>query len=225
MLSFRIQISAPFLSIDLQLPEDGITAIFGPTGAGKSTFFKVIVGLVRYEKILITVNDRIWQDTHHFMSISDRQVALVKQRPYLFPHMTVLKNLLYPLKRRQSRISMDMLISAFELSGLLEKAPNRLSGGELQRVAIVQALLSNPKVLLLDEAFSAMDEKQKGRVIRALQTHLSDHPCTVLMITHHIKELAILAERVLLLSSGKIEKVLDKSDFLALYQETLALEA
>lgn len=221
MLSFSIKSSTHLLSIEIKLPSEGITAVFGPTGAGKSTFFKIIAGLVPSESARIIVNDLIWQDKSSFIPIEKRRVALVKQRPYLFPHMNVDSNLRYPIKRRDSLISLEALIRAFDLSLLLDKSPSMLSGGELQRVAIVQAVLSNPSLLLLDEAFSAMDAKQKKRSIQALKQYLSLHECPVLMITHSKREIAWMAERVLMLSSGQVERVIHTPSFLSSYEETV----
>lgn len=215
MLYFNIKSQEQPLSLEITLPAQGVTALYGPSGAGKSTCFNVIAGLKRYKDVEIRINDTVWQDTQYFMPLDHRGVALVRQRPYLFPHLSVLNNLTYPFRRRESLLSIDELIKQFDLSALLNKQPKTLSGGELQRIAIVQALLSNPKLILFDEAFSAMDDEQKGQFIQTLKTHLACYQCAVMMISHDIAEIACLADRVIMLSSGKIERILNKDEFLA----------
>lgn len=212
MMSFNIRPSGGEVSLDvsLSLPSDGVSAIFGRSGAGKSSFFNCIAGIEK-QAAAININGECWQKGKKGLSIEKRHVAFVQQRPYLFPHLTVEKNIKYAAKRqkkKKEKINHDALIEAFEIGSLLSLYPKALSGGELQRVALVQALMTYPTLLLLDEAFSALDESQKKRVMDNLKKILTSYRIPMIMISHSKEEIAYLADRVCLMENGMLREVI-----------------
>ena len=221
MMYFNIQkaLQAFKLDVALQLPGKGITAVFGPSGAGKSSFLNAIVGFDQSQLAEVEVNGVIWQKGKKMLSIAQRKAALVRQRPYLFPHLTIEQNMMYGYKRVQSkihRVSYDEIVEKFDTSPLLTQYPHQLSGGQLQRAAISQALLSSPKLLLMDEAFSALDEKQKRIIMDNLKMHLENYKIPMIYITHSRAEVFHLADQVVLMHKGKIEETISCQDFMTL---------
>jgi molybdate transport system ATP-binding protein len=152
----------PFrMEVDLNLPPRGITALFGPSGSGKTTCLRLLAGLDRGEGV-VQVRDECWQDDAHgvFVPAHRRAVGYVFQDHPLFSHLSVLQNLEYGRRRSQdraARIDRSFIVDLLGIGPLLERRPERLSGGERQRVGIAQALLRQPRVLLLDEPLAALD--------------------------------------------------------------------
>lgn len=219
MMYFKIKYSRHAFKMDLEftLPKIGITAIFGPSGAGKSSFFNAIIGGEVNEDTKIIVDGVPWQNGKKNLALAKRKVVLARQRPYLFPHLTIEKNIRYGFERlnpKRSSIFFEKIVEQFNIDPLLKRYPIELSGGELQRSAIAQALLARPKLLLLDEVFSALDEDQKLITMRNLKTHIAQEQISMMYITHSKDEVRHMADQVVLMNHGKIERIVSCSDFM-----------
>jgi len=196
------------LDVDLHVPGLGVTALYGHSGSGKTTCLRCIAGLERAEDGFIQINDEVWQDSRNglFMPPHKRALGYVFQEPSLFPHLSVRANLEFGLKRiPRSQRRVDML-QATELLGighLLERHPQHLSGGERQRIGIARALLTSPRLLLMDEPLAALDSKRKGEILPYLERLHDELDIPVLYVSHAQDEVARLADHIVLLSDGK----------------------
>jgi molybdate transport system ATP-binding protein len=194
------------LDLDLKLPDSGVTAIFGPSGCGKTTLLRQIAGLQRSDNALITVPGVVWQDAHTFVPVHRRRVGFVFQSSQLFPHLSVLQNLLYGKKRLAHQATMEHLDGIIELLGikaLLTRKPQNLSGGEQQRVSIARALAANPAVLLMDEPLSALDYARKMEILPYLQNMQRELRIPILYVSHSPDEVARLADHLVVLEKGR----------------------
>lgn len=196
------------LDVDLQLPGRGVTALYGQSGSGKTTCLRCVAGLERAEHGFIQVNDEIWQDSENkvFVAPHKRALGYVFQEASLFPHLSVLANLEFGLKRipkPQRRVDMAHATELLGISHLLDRHPQHLSGGERQRVGIARALLTSPKLLLMDEPLAALDAQRKREILPYLQRLHDELEIPVLYVSHSQDEVARLADHIVLLSNGK----------------------
>lgn len=194
------------LDVDLQIPGSGVTAIFGHSGSGKTTLLRCIAGLQKARGKL-SVNGEIWQDERRFVPVHQRPLAYVFQEASLFSHLSVRRNLEYGLKRIpqvERLISLDEAVQWLGLQQLIERPPHKLSGGERQRVAIARALLTSPRLLLMDEPLSALDEKRKSEILPYLEQLHDRLQIPVLYVTHAAKEVARLADHLIVMEAGKV---------------------
>ncbi|HMI02950.1 MAG TPA: ATP-binding cassette domain-containing protein [Pedobacter sp.] len=170
-----------------------ITQITGPSGAGKTTLLRIIAGLIRPEQGKITVNENIWLDTSANINLEPqkRDVGFVFQDYALFPNMTVTEHLHYGSDDAQF---IDRLIAIGRLDAFRTHKPKHLSGGQQQRLAILRALATKPKLLLMDEPFSALDSVLKKSVMGELKELFEELKITCLIVTHHPLEAAGFAE-------------------------------
>jgi molybdate transport system ATP-binding protein len=187
---------------------DRVTALFGPSGAGKSTILRLISGLLRPDEGRIVLAGRIVFDSAGGIDIPARRrrVGLVFQDGLLFPHMSVRQNLLYsPWVRRLPRPpTFDRTVEMLDIGRLLDRAPRHLSGGERQRVAIGRALLSQPKLLLMDEPLASLDGPRRAEFMPYLLRLRDRLKLPVLYVTHSTDEMIRLADHVVLLKSGSV---------------------
>lgn len=194
------------LDARFQAPMQGVTALFGPSGCGKTTVLRSIAGLQKIPG-RISVGNAIWQDRNLFMAPYKRPVGYVFQESSLFPHLSVHENLLYGQRRAKNvthRIHADEVIALLGLSQLIKRRPENLSGGERQRVAIGRALLSQPKLLLMDEPLSALDSQSKAEILpyfERLSSHLS---IPIILVSHDLSEVERLADYLIALRQGKV---------------------
>ena len=185
---------------EMTLPGQGITAVAGPSGAGKTTFLRCLAGLERARGRL-AVNDRIWQDKNFFLPTHQRPLGYVFQEASLFPHLTVKKNLEYGAKRSRRRgghnhpIDLDRFIAILGIGHLMDRKPETLSGGERQRTALARALAANPDVLLLDEPLAALDQDRKEEILPYLQS-LRELTLPIIYVSHAQDEIERLADTV-----------------------------
>ena len=208
-LSLNLQVNFPpfELVIEQELTLQGITGIFGHSGSGKSTLLRVISGLEKNITGDITFNDRILinSDTDTFVNPEHREIGIVFQDTRLFPHLNVLDNLRFALKRRKtSRLSIDRIIKLTELDALLNKPIDELSGGQKQRVSLARAILAEPKLLLLDEPLSALDRQAKVTLLKLLHTIQHELQLPILYVSHSVDELQQVCDKLLVLSQGKV---------------------
>ncbi len=206
---FDLPLSTFRLNVDLDVPLSGITAIFGSSGSGKTTFLRCIAGLERAPHGFMQLGEDVWQDESigRCLPLYKRPIGYVFQEPRLFPHYDVRANLLYSYKRipvDARRVAPEQVIEILGIGHLLDRRIHKLSGGEQQRVAIGRALLTSPKLLLLDEPLASLDLQRKQELlpfIRQLHEHLR---IPVLYVSHGLTEILQLADRVILLKEGQV---------------------
>ncbi|MGF1621976.1 MAG: molybdenum ABC transporter ATP-binding protein [Rhodomicrobiaceae bacterium] len=207
---FSGQVGSFALEAAFSAPMRGVTAIFGPSGSGKTTILRCIAGLERLEGRL-SVNGRVWQDDRAgiFRKPHQRSIGYVFQEPSLFPHLSVRGNLLYGARRVRRNdtpppISEAETVDLLGLTALMGRAPDKLSGGERQRVAIGRALLSRPRLLLMDEPLAALDQTAKAEILpflEAIHLHLS---VPIIYVSHDMAEVGRLADSLVLLDRGRV---------------------
>lgn len=189
-------------------PARGITALFGPSGCGKTSVLRCIAGLQRLGGVC-RVAGQTWQDERVFLPPHRRPVGYVFQEASLFPHLSVRSNLLYSTRGRTlpdapGRIGFGAVVDLLGLARLMDRAPQHLSGGERQRVAVGRALLSQPRLLLMDEPLSALDRETRDEILPFLERLHETLAIPVLYVTHDIAEVERLADHVVLMRAGKV---------------------
>ena len=210
------------LRFDAELYLDGITAIFGPSGAGKTTLLRVVAGLEKGAVGRVALGGELWQDTGSQVMVPAhaRHLGYVFQDGRLFSHLSVEGNLLFAAQRSRRRsgggpgreagariaseTGLSAVVQALELKDLLARKPDTLSGGEIQRVAMGRALLTAPRVMLLDEPLSALDVKRKAEIIPYVERLAGDFGVPMLYVTHNVDEVARLASSMVLLAEGRM---------------------
>lgn len=197
-----------FLDVDFTIEGDRI-GIFGPSGCGKSTLVSLIAGLTDPDRGRMLINGQPVFDHEEKVNIhtQHRRIGMVFQHPHLFPHLSVRANLLYGYKRcagDQRKITLEHLVDVLQIGDLLQRGVNNLSGGEKQRVAIGRAVLSNPRMLIMDEPLSALDDNLKFQIIPFLKKSCEAFAIPYLFISHSLTEMRIMTERVLNMADGCI---------------------
>jgi molybdate transport system ATP-binding protein len=183
--------------------------IFGESGSGKSTLVNLLAGTMNPDAGTICIDgDCLYSsETGVDMPPEKRRIAIVFQHPYLFPHMNMKGNLLYGYRRsapENRRIELGTLAEILKLDGLLERGVNNLSGGEKQRVALGRAILSNPRLLLMDEPLSALDDDLKYQIIPYLKSVSEEFRVPFLFISHSMVEMRLMSDRVIVFEKGRI---------------------
>jgi molybdate transport system ATP-binding protein len=196
------------LDAAFRAPLCGVTAIFGPSGSGKTVILRCIAGLTHLRGHL-AVGREEWENAAGlWLPPHARRVGYVFQEPSLFAHLSVRENLLYGHRRAVRRgaevIRVDDVIALLGIAPLLERAPLRLSGGERQRVAIGRALLSQPRLLLMDEPLSALDRMSKDDILPYLDAVQRALTLPVLYVTHDMEEVERLADHIVLIERGRV---------------------
>lgn len=187
------------------VPCQGVTAILGVSGAGKSTLINLINGLIKPDQGKISLNDVTLVATKQniFVPPEQRNIGTVFQDALLFPHLRVIKNLTYGAKNI-NRQKFDEIINVLNINHLLKRYPAMLSGGEKQRVAIGRALLTNPKLLLMDEPLSALDMPRKKELLNYIDILVNEFKVPIIYVTHNINEVKRIANYVVILEQGKL---------------------
>jgi molybdate transport system ATP-binding protein len=202
---FAGRLGAFSLDVAFSVPAHGITGLFGPSGCGKTTVLRCLSGLLRLDGAL-SVDGETWQDPHRFVAPYRRRAALVFQDADLFAHLSVRGNLEFGLRRAAAPIvaPFEEVVDLLGLDGLLARSPARLSGGERQRVAIGRALLSQPRLLLLDEPMAGLDAVAKAEILPYLEALHARIAAPVIYVTHDVAEIARLADHVVVMKSGRV---------------------
>lgn len=208
-LDFRLRHPFPGLTVDLAIaaPTPCVVALFGPSGAGKSTAISAAAGLLRPESCHLALDGTVLADTASgvWVAPEKRRVGMVFQDARLFPHMNVRRNLTYGARRAPpGDIRFDEVVGLLGIEKLLDRRPHTLSGGERQRVAIGRALLSQPRLLLMDEPLASLDAARKQEILPFLARLKSALRLPILYVTHAMEEVTRLADHLVLIESGQV---------------------
>ena len=219
MIRAALQVHRGGFTLDLSFESNApVTGVFGPSGCGKSTLIHTIAGLVQPAHGSIITDDQTLFDSAHRINVPAhrRNLGVVFQEDRLFPHLSVESNLLYgctsqglawfPTRRTESRHAklFAQVVEMLEIAPLLKRRPRSLSGGERQRVALGRALMSQPRLLMLDEPLSSLDRRLKQQIIPYLQRVRDTGMVPMLYVSHDLTELLQLTDRLLLLEHGRL---------------------
>jgi len=197
------------LDVAFQAPTPGIVALFGRSGAGKTSVVEILAGLLEPDSAQVRLGERILIDTRsgYALPAERRRIGYVFQDARLFPHLNVRGNLRYGLKRAPAEphgISFDAVTELLGLAPLLARRPYTLSGGERQRVALGRALLSQPQLLLLDEPLASLDASRRAEVLPYFEALRDRLAIPMVYVSHHFEEVLRLADHVVLLDAGRV---------------------
>ncbi len=194
------------LDVSFEAPGKGITGLFGPSGCGKTTVLRCIAGLTQVADGYLTVNGAAWQVRDQFLAPHKREIGYVFQEPRLFSHLSVLGNLQYGQRRAKTNtIGLEPIIDLMGIRPLLQRSPAALSGGERQRIAIGRALLSQPRLLLMDEPLSALDRQSKNEILPYLESLPAALSIPIIYISHDLTELERLADHLVVMAGGRVQ--------------------
>jgi len=195
------------LDIDIVIPGQGITAIFGESGSGKTSLLRCIAGLEKNACGCLQVNGELWQGASVSVPTHKRSLGYVFQEASLFEHLSAMGNLRYALKRNNQTANPELLeqvIGVMGIAGILSQLPEALSGGERQRVAIARALLSQPKLLLMDEPLASLDTARKLEILPYLERLRNSFNIPILYVSHAVDEIVRLADHAVIMEQGKV---------------------
>lgn len=207
-VKFKLKRGSFALDVDLNLPDRGISALYGPSGCGKTTLLRALAGLDRYPDGYLKVGSRIWQEPGVFIPPHQRPLGYVFQEASLFPHLNVLQNIEYGLKRilaSQQKVSLQHAVELMGIDQLLQRKPHELSGGERQRVAITRALAVSPELLLMDEPLAALDLDRKQEILPYIESLHEALAIPIMYVSHSPDEVARLADHLVVLDAGEVQ--------------------
>ncbi len=225
-MGLRVDIAGQIGQLDINVEFDapvGVTALVGPSGAGKSTVLNAIAGLWQPKRGTVRLGERLLLNTNAGIDIppEERRIGAVFQRPLLFPHMSVERNLRYGIARGADFAA---VIELLDLGQLLSRMPRNLSGGEAQRVSIGRALLSKPKLFLLDEPMTGLDDARRAALMPYLLSLCETLTVPIVYVTHKTDELAQIAQQVVPMEAGRSEPALPVGDYLDLVGQPSKVE-
>ncbi|HWI43077.1 MAG TPA: ABC transporter ATP-binding protein [Nocardioides sp.] len=206
-LAIHTQVTARGLDVAFEVAAGETVALVGPNGAGKSTTLAVLGGLLRPDGGRVVLNGEELTGPDRWVAPHARRTALLAQDPLLFPHLSVLENVAFGPRsagagRRAARETARHWLAEVDATGLAERRPHELSGGQAQRVAIARALATDPRLLLLDEPMAALDVAVAPALRHLLARVLADR--TTVVVTHHVLDAVLLADRVIVLEQGRV---------------------
>lgn len=206
---FDVSFSGFQLSASLDFPGQGVSVVFGPSGCGKTTLLRCLAGLERSPSGIMRIGEEIWQDESRgiFIPVHKRSIGVVFQESRLFPHLNVRDNLEYGFRRTpaQSRtVFLERVVDILGIGHLLERRTYHLSGGEKQRVAIGRALLTSPKLLLMDEPLSALDARRKREILPFFLRLKRELGIPIVYVSHALDEILQLVDTMAIMESGRI---------------------
>tara|TARA_R110002096_G_scaffold435548_1_gene661490 strand:+ start:161427 stop:162260 length:834 start_codon:yes stop_codon:yes gene_type:complete len=195
------------LDIEFTMPLVGITALFGPSGCGKTTILRCLAGLHKLHG-RVAIGDEIWQDENKFTKPHERSVGYIFQEENLFSHLSVRENLDYGANRARKHhlketFHFDDVVDLLGIKHLLDRSTVSLSGGERQRIAIGRAILAQPRLLLMDEPLSALDQKSKTGIFYCFERLHEEFNLPVLYVSHDIDEVSKLADHIIAIDNGR----------------------
>jgi len=220
-LHLRARVAQRGLDVEFSVAAGEVLAVLGPNGAGKSTTVAVIAGLLRADDAVVRVGNRILTDTDRgvCVPVHDRRIGVLMQDPLLFPHLTAIGNVTFAARRHadrsEARPRARRWLAEVGADDLADRAPDELSGGQAQLVALARALAAEPEVLLLDEPLAGLDVAGAATARSVLRRVLAAESRTALLITHDLIDVLTLADRVLVLEAGKVVESGRVADVLA----------
>ncbi|WP_407671957.1 sulfate/molybdate ABC transporter ATP-binding protein [Oerskovia douganii] len=218
----RVRLAERGVDVDLSVRPGEVVAVLGPNGAGKSTLLQALTGLLPHrrstraegplpDELRVTIDGTVLTDTVHGVAVPPRRrgVGWLTQRPLLFGHLDAVDNVAFGLRargapRHRARAAARELLDALAAGDLAARRPHEMSGGQAQRVSIVRALATDPRVLLLDEPLASLDVGVAQQVRRALHDAQRAHPRTTLLVTHDLLDVLLLADRAVVLDAGRV---------------------
>lgn len=207
---FRKQKHEILSDISFELRPREIICLVGPSGCGKTSVLRLLGGAERVSSGRITIDRKIVSDHNHFIPPEKRRVGMVFQDFALFPHLTVMENILFGLNKVETVAAQAQAANALQRVGLTHKAksfPSALSGGEQQRVALARAIAPRPSILLLDEPFSSLDQRLRDEVRTQTLSVLRETRSSCVIVTHDPEEALALADRLIVMRHGKIVQI------------------
>ncbi|HUO97525.1 MAG TPA: molybdenum ABC transporter ATP-binding protein [Rhizomicrobium sp.] len=209
-LEVSLRHQAGSFTLEAQFATQGrVTALFGPSGAGKSTIVAAVAGLIRPGRGRVALDGRVLTDVPGvFVRAERRRIAVVFQDARLFPRMSVRDNLLFGWRRAAAKADTATIAHVIDLLGLeplLPRLPRKLSGGEKSRVALGRALLASPEMLLLDEPLASLDAARRGEILPYLDRLARETRLPMLYVSHHVDEVARLADEIVVLEAGRVK--------------------
>ena len=203
-LDFEVPLASRVMRVQLETESTRI-AIVGPSGVGKSTILRILAGVESRASGVVRVKERRWQDTSDGTWVQpwEREVGWVPQETLLFPHLTVRENLGYG---GASADWVSETAALLQIADLLDRLPRRLSGGERQRVALGRALLAKPRLLLLDEPFSALDRPLRAELAHVVGEWVAKRHVPLVLVSHDEEDAQVLAEERWHLAEGDLHR-------------------
>jgi len=196
----------PLFHFKGEIATSGICAIFGDSGAGKTSFLRALAGLDNDFKGLLQFKNCCWQNSDLFIKTEKRHIGMVFQEPRLFPHLDALGNLQLACKKtKKTLFTIQELARLLDFEDLLDKKTDQLSGGQKQRIAIARAILSGPDLLMMDEPLSSLDLHSRQLLLPFIKKMSADIP--ILYITHSMQELFYLSKQMILINNGEVEAI------------------
>lgn len=193
------------LNVTIKIKNTKIITILGESGSGKTTLLNCLSGLIIPDKGFLKINDTIFQNSNKniFIKTNKRKIGYIRQTPTLFSNLSVYENI-YISKTEKKNTNIENLINILQLNKILKRKITNLSGGEKQRVMLMQILIMNPNIILLDEPLSNQDENAKKIIIKYIK-HLNEKlNIPIIWVSHNIKELELISQKTLYLTKGKI---------------------
>jgi molybdate transport system ATP-binding protein len=203
-MTLSVDVAIDAIDVRFEVPP-GITVLFGPSGAGKSRTLSCIAGIARPHRGRIAFGHEVWFDARGEKPIHERRVAYVFQSLALFPHLTALQNVAYGVPRGAAREAhAEAMLSKMQVAHLRDRKPKTFSGGEAQRVALARAFAMRPKVVLLDEPFSALDDAVRRELLREVEQRIAEDAIPTVLVTHRQDEALQLGQRIVCLEKGRV---------------------
>ena len=208
-IQIRLSLQRPAfqVNVDLTLPGQGITVVYGASGSGKTSLLRAVAGLERPYNAHIKIGDTVWQDdiARAFLPTWQRALGYVFQEASLLPHLNVRDNLRFGLRSAREDLALREAIALLDLAHLEERGAVDLSGGERQRVAIARALATQPQLLLMDEPLASIDVKRRGEVLPWLERLRDELGIPALYVTHSADEVSRLADHLVIMDAGQVK--------------------
>ena len=192
-------------NVNIKIEEGEKVSILGPSGCGKSTLLRLIAGFEKPQKGIIKLDDKEVFADNKFLPPHKRNVGLVVQEKALFPHLSIAENIGFGVRKSpDNKVIVNELLELFRIEDLKSKYPHEISGGEQQRVAFARSMAPSPKFLMLDEPFSALDEKLKATLYNDLLEIFLKKNFSVLLVTHDENEAKIMTDKQIKILDGRI---------------------
>jgi ABC-type Fe3+/spermidine/putrescine transport system ATPase subunit len=206
-LSLEINNSKILENISFSLENNEVLSILGPSGSGKSSILRLIAGLIKPNKGDITFLEKVISSKNKIVPTGERNIGLMFQEDVLFPHLNVFKNIAFGLKSKKNKDLVNSFLYKFGLFEKKDSYPSLLSGGEKQRVSLARVLITNPKILLMDEPFSNLDNNLRKEICDHTIENLKKNKMSVIFVTHDVEEALRVSDKIIILNKGKILQI------------------